>query len=308
MPGINVDSAELDRLAHIFQCHTSEFPICHLGLPLHLGKFLKSEWSPLIERFEQRLEGWKGNLLSSGGRVILLQAVLSNLPIFFLSLFKIPKGVLARINAIRKRFLWSGPVRQRKKGRPALGRDSSSKCSGGLGILNLEDINRALLSKWKWRWVSNHSLIWRGVIEARYRYSIQQIDHFPRGASRPSQIWAGILNATANFQEIIRWKVGNGERIRLWKDVWIGDYSFEVSFPDLFSLAANQDCTVNQCWVVDHTGGHWVVCLRCAPSADEADLLLALTRELQGTVLVEGKGDNALVTPKGGRPRDAASV
>ncbi|KAK1264426.1 hypothetical protein QJS04_geneDACA014981 [Acorus gramineus] len=83
-----------------------EFPVRHLGRPLHLGKFHKVEWSPLIEKFTKRLEGWKGKLLSTGGRLVLLQAVLSNLPTFFLSMFKIPKGILQKIDGIRRRFLW----------------------------------------------------------------------------------------------------------------------------------------------------------------------------------------------------------
>ncbi|KAK1301535.1 hypothetical protein QJS10_CPB12g01676 [Acorus calamus] len=107
-------------------------------------------------------------LLSTGVRLILLQAVLSNIPIFFLSLFKIPKGILNMIDVIRKRFLWSGPVRDRRKVH-LIKWDvvCSSKKMRGLGVLNLEDMNKALLSKWKWRGVSNPSLIWRGVVEAR---------------------------------------------------------------------------------------------------------------------------------------------
>ncbi|KAK1312840.1 hypothetical protein QJS10_CPA07g00753 [Acorus calamus] len=115
-----------------------EFPMRHLGLPLHLGRFLKAEWSPLIEKFTKCLEGWKGKLLSSVGRLVLLQAVLSNLPTFFLSIFKIPKGILQQLEEIRCRFLWSGPISDKRK----VDMDNwdtmcNSKRSGGLGVLNL---------------------------------------------------------------------------------------------------------------------------------------------------------------------------
>ncbi|KAK1264649.1 hypothetical protein QJS04_geneDACA024279 [Acorus gramineus] len=63
-------------------CLTGAFPTKHLGLPLLKGRMRKEHWDPLIDRFERRLAGWKGKLLSWGGRLTLLQAVLSNLPIF----------------------------------------------------------------------------------------------------------------------------------------------------------------------------------------------------------------------------------
>ncbi|KAK1304858.1 hypothetical protein QJS10_CPB11g00983 [Acorus calamus] len=43
-----------------------------------------------------------------GGRLVLLQAVLSSLATFYLSIFRVPRTILAKIDAIRKRFLWNG--------------------------------------------------------------------------------------------------------------------------------------------------------------------------------------------------------
>ncbi|KAK1301638.1 hypothetical protein QJS10_CPB12g00702 [Acorus calamus] len=79
-----------------------------LGIPLHVGPLRKSDWSPLVSRFEKRLDGWKGKLLSMSGRLTLIQAVLSNLPIFYLSIFKAPTGVLQILDGIQRRFLWQG--------------------------------------------------------------------------------------------------------------------------------------------------------------------------------------------------------
>ncbi|KAK1320825.1 hypothetical protein QJS10_CPA03g01353 [Acorus calamus] len=274
------------QLANIFRCNTSEFPFRHLGLPLHLGKFLKAEWSPLIERFEQRLEGWKSNLLSIGGRLILLQSVLTNLPIFFLSVFKIPKGVLARIDAIRKRFLWCGLAAAPKKVHLVKWEVvCSSKQEGGLGVLNLEDMNKALLSKWIWRCLSNQSIIWRSVVEARYRCPYVQIGRFPCGAPRPSQIWTGILKATAQINEALRWTVGKGCQVRFWKDDWVGDSSLEDRFPILFEAAANKDGMVNQFWSPGPQGSHWTVSFRRGLTASEEEMLADLRSMIQGEVI-----------------------
>lgn len=46
--------------------------------------------------------------LSKGGRVTLIKSKLSNLPIYFLSLFPIPIGVANRLEKLHRDFLWGG--------------------------------------------------------------------------------------------------------------------------------------------------------------------------------------------------------
>ena len=54
----------------------------------YLGYFLKplgykfSDWNWLIQKYEKRIHTWTHKLLSLGGRLILVQAVLSSLPVY----------------------------------------------------------------------------------------------------------------------------------------------------------------------------------------------------------------------------------
>ncbi|KAK1296875.1 hypothetical protein QJS10_CPB15g01001 [Acorus calamus] len=101
--GINLQDEELLRLARFMGRQTDSLPTKHLGLPLHVGRLKTKAWSLLLFKdSKKRLEGWQCKVLSLGARITLLQAVLSNLPIFFLSLFKIPKGVLQQLESIRR--------------------------------------------------------------------------------------------------------------------------------------------------------------------------------------------------------------
>jgi len=34
------------------------------------------------------------------------------------------------------------------------------------------------------------------------------------------------------------WEVGNGRKIRLWKDKWVGNTSLKVKFPRLFTICS----------------------------------------------------------------------
>ena len=44
----------------------------------------------------------------------------------------------------------------------------------------------------------------------------------------------------------ISFLVGNGRRVRFWRDRWCGDSPLSVSFPTLFALALHKEA-----WVVD---------------------------------------------------------
>lgn len=62
----------------------------------------------VIERCRKKLALWKANYLSIGGRITMTKAALSNLPIYFLSIFRIPRRVVVDIERMQCDFLWKG--------------------------------------------------------------------------------------------------------------------------------------------------------------------------------------------------------
>ena len=86
----------------------------YLGLPL--GNRLKSirTWEPMVAKFEQRMVGWKANLLSIRGRAIMLKSILVSLLVYYMSLFQIPNIVKLMLDRILRRFLWGESSNKRK--------------------------------------------------------------------------------------------------------------------------------------------------------------------------------------------------
>lgn len=74
-----------------------------LGWALMEGNLrLKDMWDPIVEKFESYLCE-QGSIL--GERITLLKANILNLSIYYLSLYKMPKVVGARMDRIRSNFL-----------------------------------------------------------------------------------------------------------------------------------------------------------------------------------------------------------
>ena len=85
-----MSSEETSQCARILSTPVGSLPIRYLGLPLVGGRLSSREWQPVVATMERRLGGWRARLLSRGGRLVLLKAVLSAIPTYYMSLFIVP--------------------------------------------------------------------------------------------------------------------------------------------------------------------------------------------------------------------------
>ncbi|GJR81334.1 RNA-directed DNA polymerase, eukaryota [Tanacetum coccineum] len=123
-------------------------------------------WNEIVDRVAARLSKWKMKTLLIGGRLTLLKSVLGSMPIYHLSIFKVPMKVLHSIESIRCQF-FNGNDRLDKK--PIWVKWKSvlaSKEKGGLGVSSLYALNRVLLFKWVLRFFTQDSSLWARVIKA----------------------------------------------------------------------------------------------------------------------------------------------
>ncbi|GKA27525.1 RNA-directed DNA polymerase, eukaryota [Tanacetum coccineum] len=121
---------------------------------------------------------------------------------------------------------------------------AAKKC-GGLGVSSYFALNRALLFKWVWRFISFEKSCWSRVIHAIHG------PYFTQNPPRFGSVWGTIVREiqSLNSQGIdllsfCRIRVGNGLQTRFWKDHWIGDAPLYDLFPRLFSLEMSGDVTV----------------------------------------------------------------
>nr|GFB45934.1 RNA-directed DNA polymerase, eukaryota, reverse transcriptase zinc-binding domain protein [Tanacetum cinerariifolium] len=111
----------------------------------------------------------------------------------------------------------------------------ASKDKGGLGVSSLFALNRDLMFKWVWHFISQISSLWARVIKAlhgedgkigkkvKYTY--------------PS-IWLNIIHEVEllklqgiDLLSFIHSMLGNGEKTSFWEVAWHGDSAFKDLFP-----------------------------------------------------------------------------
>ena len=61
------------------------------------------------------------------------------------------------------------------------------------------------------------------------------------------------------FQQQLRWRLGGGEKVKFWEDVWIGNSSLKSLYPRLFSLSLNQGQRVNEVGEWEDSTWQWKI-------------------------------------------------
>ncbi|GKC51177.1 hypothetical protein Tco_1073922 [Tanacetum coccineum] len=112
--GLGVNLIDTDNKARDTRSSPGNIPFSYLGLPIGSNMNMIANWQHLIDRFRDKLSSWKANLLSIGGRLTLIKAVLGSLGIYYMSIFKCPESVINALESMRATFFWGGSGDNRK--------------------------------------------------------------------------------------------------------------------------------------------------------------------------------------------------
>ncbi|GJU55961.1 RNA-directed DNA polymerase, eukaryota [Tanacetum coccineum] len=202
-------------------------------------------WEDTIGKLKARLSNWKLKTLSVGGRLTLLKSVLGSTPIYNLSIYKAPKYVLHSMESLRRNFFNGSQCNEKKIAWIKWTTTLASKKNDGLGNSSLYALNRALIFKWVWRFISRDNSLWCRLILSMHGSKL------PSSSPFRYSTWLSIIREIHSLKDRgvdlvshCRIHVGNGLRTNFWKEVWIGDNPLCVLFPRIFALETNKDSSV----------------------------------------------------------------
>ncbi|GKB12295.1 RNA-directed DNA polymerase, eukaryota [Tanacetum coccineum] len=243
--GVGIPDNCVAEAAKSIGCLIMKAPFKYLGILVGDNMSSKKAWDETINKMKKRLSRWKLNTLSVGGRLTLLKSVLGSTPIYNMSIFKVPKSVLNYMESLRRNFFNGFQEGDRKIAWVKWSKVLASKKFGGLGVSSFFALNRALLFKWVWRYLSHDNSLWSRIISALHGLN----GHVLSAAFNST--WSSIITEVNSLKvkgvDLIshcKIRVGKGTGTSFWKDLWIGDNLLKLSFPRLFALEENKDISV----------------------------------------------------------------
>ncbi|GJV55692.1 hypothetical protein Tco_1456697 [Tanacetum coccineum] len=268
-------------MASSLGCTIMENKFRYLGVMVGAGMTRHKAWDDVILKLQSRLSKWKAKTLSIGGRLTLLKSVLGASPLYNMSIFKVPKGVLKVMESIRSNFFKGASMLEKKISWIAWDKVLASKKKGGLGVSSYFALNRALLLKWVWRFVSQDDSLWFRVIQAVHG------DKIDSHSVRKVSIWSSILKEVQvlkssgfDFLSYCSKRIGDGQSTSFWKETWMGIFPLVLSTSNdrwYFSLSSSGEFSVKDTRLLFDDLG-FASCLplveidfslRCSQNADE---------------------------------------
>lgn len=88
----------------------------YLGADIGTSHRRKLYWKPLIDKMEGKLSTWKSESLNEASRLVLARSILDSLPTYWFNICKVPKGVISRLEKIKRNFFWGGKAERVHRG------------------------------------------------------------------------------------------------------------------------------------------------------------------------------------------------
>jgi hypothetical protein len=206
----------------------------YLGFFLKPNNYRVNDWLWLLKKIEKRIGNWTFRWLSLGGRLTLAKSVLQSIPVYWLSLVKLPSSILHRIQLLISNFIWKGGKKSTGYHLTKWKNIARPKDYGGWGIKNISWFAQSLAAKSCWRGLFGTGL-WNTVLNKKYLKGVDIIswlrreDHNSQGTSI---IWKNYMCSFPIIKRWLAWEIGSGNRVILGHDPFIGcNSSFKLSDP-----------------------------------------------------------------------------
>jgi hypothetical protein len=160
-----------------------------------------------------------------------------------MSFFRIPKGVLEKLDYYRSRFFWQCDEHKRKYRLAKWSILHKPVSVGGLGIIDLDTQNKCLLSKWVYK-LLNEDGVWQQILRRKYLKG-KTLSQAVRKAG-DSHFWSGLMEVKDLVLRRGRFKVQDGTQARFWEDKWLGKDPLMTVYPNLYRIVRRKNMSAAQ--------------------------------------------------------------
>ena len=207
---INLDEVSIAEMSTAFGCQVGKLPFTYLGLPVGTTRPKIVDLLPLVDCMERRLTA-SSCFLTQGGKLQLLNSVISSMPIYFLCSLHIPAGIIKQLERIQRQCLWRKYGQDSGKSLDSWELVCRPRNKGGLGILNLQLQNQALLMKHLNKFYNKEVVPWVSLVWNTYYH--ERVPHATELCG--SFWWKDVAKFMDSFVAVSQIKLGIGESVLL---------------------------------------------------------------------------------------------
>lgn len=193
----------------------------HLGHPLIFNHNDRTRaYNFIYGKFRAKLTTVRANKLNHAGRLTYIQSVLSSIPVYYMSTILFSKSFVQKITTIIRRFWWTG-VQEDNPTSPIAYRSwddiCQSKENGGLGIRDLETVNKSLIIHAAYNIANNKNPFLTSVLKAKY-YPNSSFWTANNSGTR-SIFWSSVMQVKKELHNnaVIQLHAGNSS---IWSSPW----------------------------------------------------------------------------------------
>ncbi|CAL4903287.1 unnamed protein product [Urochloa decumbens] len=267
---IHVDPSRAAELAAVLGCPVATFPQSYLGLPLSNKKLPAAVLDALAVKVERCIPSWRVHLPNRGGRLTLVNTVLTAQLTYAAAALLLPKPTIEKVDKPRRGMLWKGAT-------TCSGGDCQVawvavwrlKDEGGLGVTDIEVQNTCLLLKTVDKLQQGHDNPWANWV--RFWYT-------PERTATPTPCWKMIQGLLPLYRGVTTVVLSSGVTTSFWYDNWTSVGPLHRALPALFSHCLAPDATVAAAF----STGRLVLPLQDRLSPAAQDELAGLTTRLHG--------------------------
>ncbi|RVW23085.1 hypothetical protein CK203_099973 [Vitis vinifera] len=142
-----------------------------------------------------------------------------------------------------------------------------------------------------WRFAIEREALWNQVIRGKYGEDRGGWCFWEVREAHGMGLWKGIRMDWELVSDRMVFIVGNGRRVRFWRDRWCGDSPLCVSFPSLFALTVDKEAWVADIWEAEGGWGCWNSCFSRAFNDWEVEEAERFLERLHGKRVLEDVED-----------------
>nr|KAJ0187106.1 hypothetical protein LSAT_V11C900454800 [Lactuca sativa] len=241
----NVKGPFKRKILRILPFVEGKLPMKYLGIPLVSTKLFIRDCKGLVDKVKRKVNDWKNKSLSYAGRLQLISAVLSSLPVYWASAVLLPKGTTKEIEKIMRNFLWNSGQNGKGVAKVSWNEICKPKVYGGLGLKNLRDWNIALLSSRIWNIISGQNSLWVKWVKF---YLLKGRSFWEVGLKdKVSWSWRNLMKIRPCVRDFFVNQLGNGKNTNMWFDNWhqLGPLGYVLSHREITNAGYNIRDTVS---------------------------------------------------------------